>query len=90
MSHCLVIELHTIDLNNANLDDDNFDDEDPENFIRVSLTAWCNRYKQRETCKKDISEKLISIAWHPTKCWDWGMSEDKERNSAIFDWWKIV
>ena len=38
MSHCLVIELHTTDLNNASLDDDKFDDEDPENFIRVSLT----------------------------------------------------
>ena len=32
MSHCLVIELHTIDLNNANLDDDNFDNEDPQKF----------------------------------------------------------
>ena len=32
MSHCLVIELNTIDLNNANLDDDNFDNEDPQKF----------------------------------------------------------
>ena len=67
MSHCLVIELHTIDLNNANLDDDNFDDEDPENFIRVSLTAWCNRYKQRETCKKRYKRKTNFYCMTPNK-----------------------
>ena len=50
----------TIDLDNINLDDGNFDDDDddddddhhPETIVLIRLIAWCNRYKQRQTCKK--------------------------------------
>ena len=46
----------------------NFDDD---NVIRVGLVAWCNKYKQRKTCKKEISNKLMPAVWHPTRWWDW-------------------
>ena len=45
----------TIDLDNINLDDGNFDDDDdhhPETIVLIRLISWCNRYKQRQTCKK--------------------------------------
>ena len=46
--------LNTVDLNNINLDNDNFDEDDPETIIHVILMDWCNSYKQRNACKKDI------------------------------------
>ena len=47
--------LNTIDLNNINLGNEKFDEDDPETVIHIRLMAWCNRYKQRKACKKDIS-----------------------------------
>ena len=44
--------LLTKDLNNINLNADNFGEDDPETIIHVRLMAWCNRFKQRKTCKK--------------------------------------
>lgn len=43
----------TIDLDNINLDDGNFDDDDHHpDIVLIRLISWCNRYKQRQTCKK--------------------------------------
>ena len=50
--------------------------------------AGCNKYKQRKTCKKEISNELIPLAWQPTGWWDWCMPQDekkKKRNRTIFD-----
>ena len=52
--------LTTIHFNNINLDDDNFDDDDgPKTITRVRRIVWCDRYKQREACKKEIRPFLI-------------------------------
>ena len=33
----------------------------------------------------DISKELMSVAWHPTRRWDWGFSEnEKKRIELIF------
>ena len=45
-----------VDLNNVNLGDDNFDNYDPQTIIHVRIMAWCNSYKQRKACKKEISK----------------------------------
>ena len=70
--------LKTIYLNNINLDDDSFDNEDLELLFILNLNfmAWSNRYKQRKTCKNKISKKLMPVAWHPTRWWDWCVLED--------------
>ena len=47
-----------IDLNNINFDDDNFDEYDPINIVFVRDIAWCNRFKQHKTCKKNIGNEL--------------------------------
>ena len=65
------------DINNMNLDDDDFSEDDSGTIIHVRRMAWCNRYKQRKTCKKEISIKFIPVAWHPTRWRDWCMLEDK-------------
>lgn len=52
--------LVNVDLNNAGLDDDDFDDDDPKTIINVRLMAWCNRYKNRKACIKEISRESLS------------------------------
>ena len=73
--------FNTIDLNKFNLDndEDNFDDDDPEAINHVRLMTWCNRFKQRKACKKEIREELMLVAWHPTRRWDWCVSEDNRK-----------
>ena len=71
--------LNTIDFNNINNDDDNFDENDPETIIHVRLMAWCNRYKQQKTYKKEISKDLMPVACHPTRWWDSCMSEYEKK-----------
>ena len=63
-------------LNDISLDDDNFDKEDPETIIHIRSLAWRNRFKQCKACKKDISKELMLVEWHPTRWWDWCLSED--------------
>ena len=48
-------------LNNINDDDVNFDED--ETTIRVRLMAWRNRLKQYKAFKKDISQRLILLAY---------------------------
>ena len=61
----------SVDLNNINLNDANVDEDYPESIIHVKPMAWRNRYKQRKSCKKDISQELMPVAWHPARWWDW-------------------
>ena len=48
--------LANIGLNSISLDYVKFHDDDPETIIHVRVMAWCNRYKQRKACKKEISK----------------------------------
>ena len=50
--------LNTVYLNNINFDDEKFDKDDPETVIHVRLKTWCNSYRQRKACKKDIKKKF--------------------------------
>ena len=54
--------------NNISLGNNNFDEDDPETIIHVRLTAWRNRFKQRKTFKKWLTNKLMLVAWH-SKRW---------------------
>ena len=47
--------------NNVSLDDVNFDNDDPEAIFHVRLMAWCKKYKQCHTCKKEVSKKLMPV-----------------------------
>ena len=48
------------------------------------LMEWYEGYKERKTQKAKIKEELIPIAWHPSRWWDWCMSEDEKRDRKIF------
>ena len=68
------MSLNAIYPNDIDLDDNNFDNYDPETTINVRFMDWCDRYKQRKTCKK-----LLSVAYHPTRWWGWYMSKKEKK-----------
>ena len=45
------------------------------------ITEWYEGYKKREAHKVSIKEELLPIAWHPSRYWDWCMSEDEKRDT---------
>ena len=38
-------------------------------------------YKKRKAQKAKIKEELLLIAWHPSRWWDWCMSEDEKQET---------
>ena len=59
------IGLNSIDLNNINLDYDHSDYCDPETINYVKIMTWHKHTKKAP--KKNIYEKLLPVAWHPTR-----------------------
>ena len=45
-----------VDNDKINLDDANFDEDDLETIINIRLMAWRNKFKQRKSCKKELSK----------------------------------
>ena len=54
--------------------DDYYDDDNEDKFFE-----WCEGYKKRKVEKTKIKEELLPIAWHPSRYWDWCMSEYKKK-----------
>ena len=49
----------------------------------MRLLAWHIKFRKRKEFKKELRKKLVPVAWHPDRWWDWCMSEDeKERNRS--------
>ena len=46
--------------------------------------AWRSGYKQHKSCKKDISKEMMPVAWHPTRWWDWCVSEAEKKGKKKF------
>ena len=49
---------------------------------------WYEDYQKRQCQKAKIKEKLLPIAWHPSKYWDWCVLEDKKQ--GIKKLWRKV
>ena len=47
---------------------------DEDNFFK-----WYEGYKKQKAQKASIKEELMSIAWHPSRYWDWWSSEDEKK-----------
>ena len=47
------------------------------------VIKWHDGEKQQErnAQKAQIKQELIPIAWHPSRYWDWCMSEDEKRDT---------
>ena len=46
------------------------------------LVKWYNDYKKRKAGKVNIKEELLPITWHPSRHWDWCMSEDEKKETG--------
>ena len=55
-------------------DDDGDNDED-------KFFEWYDGYKKRNAQKASIKKELMPIAWHPSRYWDWSMSEDEKKEA---------
>ena len=42
------------------------------------LIGWRNAYKKRKAQEAQIKKELMPIAWHPSRWWNWCMSEDEK------------
>ena len=73
------MSILNIDLKNINCDDTDYDVDDPDTIIYVRLLAWHIKFEKSRELKKELSEKLLFVAWHPNRWWDWCMSEDKKK-----------
>ena len=56
-------------------DGDHWDNDDDED----KFFEWYDGYKKRKAPKAKIKEELRPIAWHPSRYWDWCMSEDEKK-----------
>ena len=70
-SGCVVFNCHemgilNIDLNNINLDN-KFDEDDPDILILIRLLAWHIKFEKCKGLKKELSEKLMPVAWDPSR-----------------------
>ena len=62
--------------------DDNgnhWDDDHEDNFFE-----WYEGYKKRKAQKAQIKKELMPIAWHPSRYWDWHISEEEKRDTEAF------
>ena len=60
-------------------DDSEYRDDDENNFFK-----WCNGYKKRKGQKASIKGQLLPVAWHPSRWWDWCMSEEENKETKTF------
>ena len=54
-------------------------DDDSEHYDKGRLIKWYEGYKSRKVQKAQIKKRLIRIAWHPLRWWDWCMSKDEKK-----------
>ena len=66
--HILAVYLDKINLNNNN----NSYEDDPDTIIHIRLLAWHRTLENTKHLKK--SKKLMPVAWHPKKWWNFCMS----------------
>ena len=55
-------------------DDDYYDDD-------YEIIEWYNGYQKCKAQKAEIKEELVQAAWHPSRWWDWCVSEDEKKET---------
>ena len=69
----------SVGLNNINLDHASFYEDGPKTIIHARLLGWHIRLKQRKAFKKETSQELMPVAWHPIRWWYWCMPKDERK-----------
>ena len=47
----------------------------------IGLLSGTRVIKKRKAEKVNIKEELLPIAWHPSRYWNWCMSEDEKKET---------
>ena len=76
--NCNEMGIFNIDLNSINLHN-NFDEDDPDTAFLTRLLAWHIKFEKCKELKKNVTEELMPVAWHPNRWWDWCVSEDEKK-----------
>ena len=48
---------------------------------KYNFFEWYEGYHKRKAQKAKIKDELIPIAWHPSRYWDWCISEDEKKET---------
>ena len=54
--------------------------DDDYQYHDDEIIEWYNGYQKRKVQKAKVKEEFLLIAWHPSRYWDWCMSEDEKRD----------
>ena len=50
-------------------------------YINKEMVKWYNGYKKHKAQKASIKDRLMPITWHPSRWWNWCMSEDEKKET---------
>ena len=45
------------------------------------IIKWYDGHKKRKAQKAKIEKELMRIAWHPSRWWEWCISEDEKKGT---------
>ena len=60
---------------------DNYYDDDYYDDYEDKFFKWFDGYKKLKVRRASIKEELLPIAWHPSRHWDWCMSEEEKKDT---------
>ena len=51
------------------------------NFFSSHISFFVKhvKFERRKELKKELSEKLMPVVWHPNRWWVWNVSEDEKK-----------
>ena len=52
-----------------------------DEYCNSEIIKWHNGYQKRKAQKAKTEEELMSIAWHPSRWWDWYLDEDEKKET---------
>ena len=52
-----------------------------DDWYHNKVIEWYDCYRIRKAQKASIKEELLPIVWHPSRYWDWCMSEDEKKET---------
>ena len=55
-----------------------------DDWYHNKIIEWYDGYRVRKGRKAQIKKDLMPIAWHPSRHWDWFMSENEKKDTEKF------
>ena len=49
--------------------------------ISLFFFTWPTKFEKRKALETELNEKLIHVAWHADRWWDWGVPDDEKKET---------